>query len=177
MLVAVTFELLDSCSAFSTTPLGPAQRIGTSPSKEASAVGNWHSDASISFTTSSLRMGKDDDDEDDEPKKKEEPMTLAEIDRLEQESSRRVMARLMLPNRIGEAITSAGWAFVALGFLLQANGYCYMVNPKTHLITIDTLENRSFQQEMRKSMREASGSSTITEEAAAAAAEVSQGAP
>mmetsp|Transcript_8578 Transcript_8578/g.14266 ORF Transcript_8578/g.14266 Transcript_8578/m.14266 type:complete len:167 (-) Transcript_8578:206-706(-) len=85
---------------------------------------------------------------------KDEPMTLAEIARIEEEASRKVMNRLLLPNRIGEAVTSMAWFFVGSAVLLQGFGYGYVINDN-HMISIDTLENREFQVTMRKSMREA----------------------
>jgi hypothetical protein len=59
-----------------------------------------------------------------------------------EEKDKLVLDRLLLPNRIGEAVNSALWLFVFCGFLLNVNGYGYVV--KDHTITIDTLENRQF---------------------------------
>jgi hypothetical protein len=90
---------------------------------------------------------------DDDTEEKDEPISLAELSRREEESSRKVMQRLTLPSRIGEAMNSAAWLFVVCGVLLNINGYGYVVKDN-HMITIDTLENRQFQLEIRKSMKE-----------------------
>jgi hypothetical protein len=98
-------------------------------------------------------MSQNDEDDDEtvnEEKQKEQPISLAELSQLEEEASRKVMNRLTMPSRIGNAITSMGWAFVISGSLLGAFGYCYTIDEQTHLIKIDTLEHRMFQVELRK---------------------------
>jgi hypothetical protein len=99
-------------------------------------------------------MKEEDDKEEEEEEEKDEPITLAELTRMEEESSRKVMDRLLLPQRIGEAVTSMAWLFVIGGFLLNVFGYDYVVN-ENHMLTIDTLENSQFQNAMRGSMKEA----------------------
>jgi hypothetical protein len=97
-------------------------------------------------------MEDDDDDGKKEEKDDEPPMTRAEISRSEEESSKKVFDRLALPGRIGEAVTSAAYLFVACGLLLNVFGYSYVL--KDNHITIDTLENRQFVREATKSMKE-----------------------
>ena len=89
----------------------------------------------------------------DKDETKEPPMSLAELSRLEEEVSRKNLDSLLVPSRIGKAITNVGWLFVISGFVLNLLGYGYVVQPN-HLIKIDTLENRQFQMEMRRSVRE-----------------------
>lgn len=94
---------------------------------------------------------KDDNDDDDKEQEEEEeeldePMT-------EEESSRKVFQRLDLPRRIGEAINSVAVLFVVCGLLLNVCGYSYVVKDN-YMLTIDTLENRQFQRELRKSTKE-----------------------
>jgi hypothetical protein len=89
---------------------------------------------------------QDDDDAEDEEEEQDEPMT-------EEESSRKVFQRLDLPRRIGEAINSVAVLFVVCGLLLNVCGYSYVVKDN-YMLTIDTLENRQFQREMRKSVKE-----------------------
>lgn len=90
------------------------------------------------------------EDQGDDEKKQTptEPISLVELSRLEQESSKRVMDRLLLPQRIGQAVTSAAWFFVGLGFVLNIFGYGYV--KKDGFITIDILENQAFQRELNK---------------------------
>jgi hypothetical protein len=71
----------------------------------------------------------------------------------EEESSRKVFQRLDLPRRIGEAVNSVAVLFVVCGLLLNVCGYSYVVKDN-YMLTIDTLENRQFQREMRKSVKE-----------------------
>jgi hypothetical protein len=82
---------------------------------------------------------------------KDEPISLAELAQLEEMASRRIMQRLLLPTRIGEAITFGVQLFVVVGIFLNMNGYGYVIrNDGSHWIGIDTLENRQFQMELRK---------------------------
>jgi hypothetical protein len=87
-----------------------------------------------------------DDDNAKEEEEQDEPMT-------EEESSRKVFQRLDLPRRIGEAINSVAVLFVVCGLLLNVCGYSYVVKDN-YMLTIDTLENRQFQRELRKSTKE-----------------------
>jgi hypothetical protein len=91
-------------------------------------------------------MQDDDDDNVNEEEEQDEPMT-------EEESSRKVFQRLDLPRRIGEAVNSVAVLFVVCGLLLNVCGYSYVVKDN-YMLTIDTLENRQFQREMRKSVKE-----------------------
>ena len=119
-------------STISSTGLGAGQHVGTSIP---------------------LRAKKINDDGVHGNGNKPEPFTLAEIAKIEEEASRRVMNRLLLPERIGKAINFAAWVFVISSIVLEAMGYGYV--PKDGGgIYIDTLDNRSFILEMRRSMRE-----------------------
>ena len=94
-----------------------------------------------------LRMKDEDKDE------KDEAITGIELARLEEEASRKIFQSLLLPQRIGEALNAAAVSFVVCGVVLNVFGYGYVVQDN-HMITIDTLENREFQIEVRKSMNE-----------------------
>jgi hypothetical protein len=91
-------------------------------------------------------MQDDDNDNEEEEEEQDEPMT-------EEESSRKVFQRLDLPRRIGEAINSVAVLFVVCGLLLNVCGYSYVLKDN-YMLTIDTLENRQFQRELRKSTKE-----------------------
>ena len=91
-------------------------------------------------------MQDDNDDNDKEQEDQDEPMT-------EEESSRKVFQRLDLPRRIGEAVNSVAVLFVVCGLLLNVCGYSYVLKDN-YMLTIDTLENRQFQRELRKSTKE-----------------------
>jgi len=67
------------------------------------------------------------------------------------------MNRLMLPERIGKAINFAAWFFVISSFVLETMGYGYVPRDGGGLY-IDTLENRSFILEMRRTMSEVASS-------------------
>jgi len=71
----------------------------------------------------------------------------------EEEVSKRVFDRLMLPDRIGSFLNGAAWTFVAVGFLLQVFGYAY-VRDDDGLIRIGTLEEQQFKREVMNSMKE-----------------------
>ena len=70
----------------------------------------------------------------------------------EEESSKQVFDNLVTGPALGSAITTAGWAFVAFGFLLNLFGYDYVV--KDGRVTIDTVEARQFQKEVKKAMKQ-----------------------
>jgi len=95
---------------------------------------------------------KKDEDEDSEP------ISLAELSRLEEESSRKNMEQLLFPNRLGAAlsstITALAWVWLLSGVVLNYFGYAYIKNPNGPGITIGTLEDQAFQGEVRKSMKE-----------------------
>ena len=122
-----------------------------------------------------LQLQKDQNQEMDNNKDDDydEPITLAELAQLEETASRQIMQRLLLPNRIGGAITFVAQLFVVVGIFLNVNGYGYVIrdynygadtsiissedggssnrhNHIVHWIGIDTLENRQFQMELRK---------------------------
>lgn len=70
----------------------------------------------------------------------------------EEEASRRVMQRLMLPNLIGHAMTAVAWAIILGGVMLNLFGYSYVVDHGR--VRIDTLEARQFQDAKVRMMRE-----------------------
>ena len=88
---------------------------------------------------------KDDDEENTSQK-----FTLAEIAQKEEAASRRVMNRLMLPDKIGKVINFAAWFFVISSIALESMGYGYVPREGGGL-TIDTLENKAFVMEVRRS--------------------------
>jgi hypothetical protein len=78
-------------------------------------------------------------------------MTLAELAQCEEESSRRLFRRLLLPQRIGATITFVAQVFVLVGITLNIFGYGYVrSDTMPYWIGIDTLEHRQFQLELRK---------------------------
>ena len=60
------------------------------------------------------------------------------------------MNRLMLPDKIGKVINFAAWFFVISSIALESMGYGYVPREGGGL-TIDTLENKAFVMEMRRS--------------------------
>jgi len=97
-----------------------------------------------------------DEKADGEAKKKgdSEPISLAELSQLEEDASKRVMDRLMLPSLVGRAVTAFAWGFVILGFLLNLVGYDYVRDPDTGWLTVDTLEKSQFEKAKINSMRQ-----------------------
>jgi hypothetical protein len=75
---------------------------------------------------------------------------------VEQQQSNKVWNSLMAPYAIGgvltDVITKLGWTFVLVGFLLEAFGYSYMI--RDGQLTIDTLDNRQFQEELTRGIKE-----------------------
>jgi hypothetical protein len=105
-----------------------------------------------------LSMATDDDNNDNakekEKSKDSEPISLYELSRLEQEASKRVNDRLLLPFRLGRAFNAAGWTFVLCGILLNVFGYGY-IRGENGMLAVGTMEERNFQVEVNKSAREA----------------------
>jgi hypothetical protein len=66
------------------------------------------------------------------------------------------MNSLLLPQRLGRAITVFGYVFLASAFALEPFGYCYTIDPDTHGLTIDAVEHRSFQKQRRNYMKSSS---------------------
>jgi hypothetical protein len=104
---------------------------------------------------------KSDDDDDDNKKDDatstklltyEELSQDPELFRQEQETADKRTAGLVLPERIGQAVTVSAWLFVAVGIFLNANGYGWVRQPDGW-ISIDTLQNRAFQNEGRKQQK------------------------
>lgn len=76
----------------------------------------------------------------------------AETQQLEQESSRKVRQTLLFPYYLGKAVNVAVGVLLLSSIILNMFGLSYTV--RDHWITIDTLENREFQDELVRSMRE-----------------------
>ena len=93
---------------------------------------------------------EDDTDQDDGEKATSQKFTLAEIAQKEEAASRRVMNRLLLPDKIGKVINFAAWFFVICSIALESMGYGYVPREGGGL-TIDTLENKAFVMEVRRS--------------------------
>ena len=93
---------------------------------------------------------EDDTDQDDGEKATSQKFTLAEIAQKEEAASRRVMNRLLLPDKIGKVINFAAWFFVISSIALESMGYGYVPREGGGL-TIDTLENKAFVMEVRRS--------------------------
>lgn len=78
-----------------------------------------------------------------------------ESKRSEEKKSKENLDRLMTPFNIEEAINKAGIAvaivFFVADFLLNQNGYAFMV--KDGQFKIDTLESRQFQREIVRNAR------------------------
>ena len=94
--------------------------------------------------------GDDGTDQDDGEKGTSQKFTLAEIAQKEEAASRRVMNRLLLPDKIGKVINFAAWFFVISSIALESMGYGYVPREGGGL-TIDTLENKAFVMEVRRS--------------------------
>jgi hypothetical protein len=90
---------------------------------------------------------ENDDGKDDDPV--EEYLAM-------EEASRRVTRRLMLPrmifSSIGESIRLFAYAFLILSFALNVAGYAWVNDGEG--LRIGTLEERNFQMEIQKSMKE-----------------------
>ena len=100
----------------------------------------------------SKNSGDENDKETDtSEKKKSEPISLAELSQREEESSRQVMNRLLLPQRMGQAFNATAYFFIALSLLANVFGYSFFL--KDGSITFDTLENRRFQMEINQQSR------------------------
>ena len=89
----------------------------------------------------------------DEGQSSSQQFTPAEIAQKEQEASRRVMNRLLLPDKMGKAINFAAWFFVISSIALESLGYGYVPKEGGGL-TIDTLDHKAFVMEMRRSSHE-----------------------
>jgi hypothetical protein len=89
-------------------------------------------------------------------KKNEIGPTLDEMDaetaQIEQESSQKVLQTLLIPYYLGKAVNLALGVFLFSAIVLNMFGFSYIV--RDHWITIDTLDNRQFQDEIVRSTRE-----------------------
>lgn len=83
-----------------------------------------------------------------------EPITLYELAEMEARASKRVNDRLLLPYRLGRAIYYGTLFFLFSCYVLNAFGYGY-IRGEYGFLTIGTLEERNFQQEMTKGTRKA----------------------
>ena len=72
------------------------------------------------------RSSNNDTERDESDMSRDKEFTLDDIARIEEKASRRVMSRLLLPEKIGKAINFAGWFFVASSIALNAFGYSYI---------------------------------------------------
>lgn len=85
-------------------------------------------------------------------------VTLEEMDwetaQLEQQQANRVWFSLMAPYEISRYVTTALWVLVAVGYLLNFMGYAYVWEDGQ--LTIDTLAQRHFQDELARGLRDAS---------------------
>jgi hypothetical protein len=74
----------------------------------------------------------------------------------EQEATRRVNDRLLLPRRIAtsfsKTVGALAYTFIISGFVLNFFGYAY-VRDETYGFRVDTLEKKMFQEEVVRSMR------------------------
>mmetsp|Transcript_25672 Transcript_25672/g.47210 ORF Transcript_25672/g.47210 Transcript_25672/m.47210 type:complete len:210 (-) Transcript_25672:120-749(-) len=114
--------------------------------------------------------GDDDDGDDDGEKEKEtddtddgdsytwdELQADPELRKLEFDSSMNRKNKILLPQRISEAVTTLGWSFVIGGFILNTVGFAWVKNPSGG-IGIGTLDERDFQREiMREGRRKDEG--------------------
>jgi hypothetical protein len=108
-----------------------------------------------------IRLNNDDGSDEKEPpefkwKKPDKTLfTLEEMDaetaQIEQESSRRVRQSLLLPYYIGKAVNLTAYFFIISAIVLNTFGYSYMI--QDHWLTIDTLENRQFHDEIVRTIR------------------------
>ena len=94
--------------------------------------------------------GDNGNDQGDDERGTSQKFTLAEIAQKEEAASRRVMNRLLLPDKIGKVINFAAWFFVISSIALESMGYGYVPREGGGL-TIDTLENKAFVMEVRRS--------------------------
>lgn len=104
-----------------------------------------------------LRLKIDSDDHKNESVKNDSVgPTLDEMDaetaQIEQESSNQVLQSLLFPYYLGKAINVAVGVLIISQIILNMFGLSYSV--QDNWITIDTLENRQFQEEIVRSMRE-----------------------
>lgn len=91
-------------------------------------------------------------------KAKEQPpnsMSLVEYAERERQAAKNLQNRLLLPNQIGKAINIALYTFVIVGFLLELNGYAYVRTENG--ISIGTLQDRQFQEEMNRVIKKPGG--------------------
>eukprot|EP00977_Amphora_coffeiformis_P000060 scaffold15_cov204-Amphora_coffeaeformis.AAC.5 len=76
----------------------------------------------------------------------------------EREQSNKMWFRFWAPYEISRYVTAALWAFVIVGYLLNVMGYAYVWTSDGQL-TIDTLAQQEFQQELARGLRETSRNS------------------
>ena len=100
-----------------------------------------------------LRQAKNDDE--DEGASDNDP-TAADEYLSEEEASRRLEMRLMLPRMVmsyaSRTVTILAWGFVVISYVLNAMGYSFVSDDSG--IRIDTLEAKQFLDEVAKSSKE-----------------------
>lgn len=92
----------------------------------------------------------------DNQEKEEKGVLLEEMDwetsLMEQQASNKVWFSLMAPYFVGRYIYFALWALIIVGYVLNLNGYAFLW--KDGHLTIDTLAERLFQEELARGLRE-----------------------
>ena len=148
-LLAADVSLVGKCSAF---PMAPSKRCIRN--RLLPACGETQEKHSARHR---LYSRNDSDEEDTEPKSKDssdrktKSYTSQELYEREQEASRKTMNNLLIPTRLNNAITATLYALVLLGVVLNLFGYDYYL--KDGQFVIDTLDNRRFENEVRRVMK------------------------
>eukprot|EP00585_Thalassiosira_rotula_P011327 CAMPEP_0196133444 /NCGR_PEP_ID=MMETSP0910-20130528/2669_1 /TAXON_ID=49265 /ORGANISM="Thalassiosira rotula, Strain GSO102" /LENGTH=152 /DNA_ID=CAMNT_0041393171 /DNA_START=180 /DNA_END=638 /DNA_ORIENTATION=+ len=75
-----------------------------------------------------------------------------ELRQIEFKSSMKRKNNILLPQRISQAVTTLGWAFVIGGFVLNSVGFAWVKDPSGG-IGIGTLDERDFQREIVRERR------------------------
>jgi hypothetical protein len=116
--------------------------------------------STISLISTRIMAQKNMNDSDDDIKttKDDDDYDPVDVFIAEQEASRKVANRLMLPRMvatsISQTISAFAWTFLILSFVLQICGYSFMMDESG--LRIDTLEARQFQEEITKNMKDRS---------------------
>lgn len=77
-----------------------------------------------------------------------------ELRQMEFDQSMRRKNKILLPQRISEAVTTLGWLFVVTGIILNALGYAWVADPSGGL-KVGTMDESNFQREIMKEKRRA----------------------
>lgn len=121
------------------------------PNKDFPTAGFSVASTRTTYSILQAKKGESKKDNDDEIS---EPISLAELSRLEQEQSKKVIDRLTFPQRLGDAFQKLAWAWLISIYALKFLGYGWFKSPDGPFLIIDTLENHSFQETIRKSMKD-----------------------